>query len=250
MKKLTFSLAGLLIISVITTNIFASSLFVGNSNSNSNKLHNLDHGDCRNYVNLMSDKNKVYFNSESEGIAAGYHPCDKCNSGSTPDPQPAEPKPTALTIKSENKFYSNNEITISGQLTYASYGYNLGLSSKNIAINKIEGNQPIAVLTTDIIGYYYFSFIPNATYNYQASFTGDSSYLASLSPIITIIPRAISKTPEPTLEPEPEPEPAKKKIRVANNFHKKKCKKDRKYHAKHCKTKSKHKKKCTKVISK
>lgn len=51
--------------------------FVGNANSK--KLHNLAHGACQNYVNMMNESNKVFFNSEQEGIDAGYYPCKRCD---------------------------------------------------------------------------------------------------------------------------------------------------------------------------
>lgn len=50
--------------------------FVGNRRSD--LLHNLAHGSCQNYVNMMSESNKVFFSSEQEGINAGYQPCKKC----------------------------------------------------------------------------------------------------------------------------------------------------------------------------
>lgn len=50
--------------------------FVGNKNSK--KLHNLEHGSCQNYVNMMNEENKVFFNSEQEGIDQGYESCKKC----------------------------------------------------------------------------------------------------------------------------------------------------------------------------
>jgi hypothetical protein len=50
--------------------------FVGNKRSK--KLHNLAHGACQNYVNMMNEENKVFFDSKEEAIKAGYYPCKKC----------------------------------------------------------------------------------------------------------------------------------------------------------------------------
>lgn len=50
--------------------------FVGNKRSK--KLHNLAHSSCQYYVSLMSEANKVFFNSEQEAMDAGYYPCKRC----------------------------------------------------------------------------------------------------------------------------------------------------------------------------
>lgn len=55
----------------------AQGQFVGNKRSK--KLHNLAHSQCQGYVNRMSESNKVFFDSEEAGIAAGYVPCKKCD---------------------------------------------------------------------------------------------------------------------------------------------------------------------------
>ncbi len=47
-------------------------------NRNSKKLHNLDHPSCQNYVNMMNEENKVYFDSVSAANKAGYYSCKKC----------------------------------------------------------------------------------------------------------------------------------------------------------------------------
>ena len=49
------------------------SVYIGNKNS-----HVFHLSTCT-YVNKMSDKNKVEFNSKEEALAAGYEPCSKCN---------------------------------------------------------------------------------------------------------------------------------------------------------------------------
>lgn len=77
MKKIMLLISAAIIMTLIISVAFAGARFIGNKRSK--KLHDTNHAQCRNYIKMMSNKNKKYFKSEPKANKAGYHLCKPCN---------------------------------------------------------------------------------------------------------------------------------------------------------------------------